>query len=327
MKILAIGDVHCSLKTISKVNKLADFIIKTAKDAGVPDVVVLGDLHDTFEKAHQQAFNTSCDFLKTLADNLNVYYVVGNHDLINNASFLEDTHFFKALKGVHRNLHIIDQKFKVSNLLFMPYVPPGRFWEAIGEDRLEYIFCHQEFLGAKMGAIESKHGDPTYQGEYKPWIISGHIHDHQYLDNALYVGAPMHLGFGDKDEKTISLLTLDGGHLKEERIVVPLPKKISLNMSVNDDNNINELPEETNNEVRLLLSGKTEEIAAFKKSKKYKNLSKCYKIVFKPEADLTVKKSFKSLGYIATISEMVHKEPKIVQELFEEVNRNAFGLK
>ncbi len=47
----------------------------------------------------------------------------------------------------------------------VPYVPPGRFVEALNIIDNEWwknvncIFAHQEFYGCKMGAIESIEGD------------------------------------------------------------------------------------------------------------------------------------------------------------------------
>ena len=106
--------------------------------------------------------------------------------------------------------------------MFVPYVPPGKFDDAIKTcddigDIKDYkcIFAHQEFYGAKMGAIISKDGDKWPL--HNPLVVSGHIHDYQRpQENIIYIGTPMQHAFGDNTKKTISILTIN--NISEECI-------------------------------------------------------------------------------------------------------------
>ena len=95
------------------------------------------------------------------------------------------------------NVCVVDKpiitKIGEVNIAMCPYVPNGRFVEAlsttIGNDwrNCRMIFAHQEFKGCKMGHIISTEGD-EWSDEYPP-IISGHIHDYQKINNIFYPGS------------------------------------------------------------------------------------------------------------------------------------------
>lgn len=105
----------------------------------------------------------------------------------------------------------------------------GRWWW-----KSSIIFAHQEFKGAKMGAIVSEIGD-TWPID-GPLVISGHIHDHHRVqENVWYTGTPIQHAFGDTADKTISYLSWssDGGW-QEERIDLELIKRKTVQMRITD---------------------------------------------------------------------------------------------
>src|SRR5207237_287260 len=146
---------------------------------------------------------------------------------------LTGKHPFSAV-GEWPNTTVVDTTkvatIKGLNFVMVPYVPPGRFQEALAKVTLpspiRAYFAHQEFKGAKMGAIRSVVGDPWPLSE--PLVISGHIHDYDRLQgNLIYTGTPMQHAFGDTDDKTVSLFTFnidEPGHWQEERIDLGLRK-------------------------------------------------------------------------------------------------------
>ena len=147
------------------------------------------------------------------------YVLVGNHDLINNQQFLTQNHWMNAMKdwpNVKIADDVIDYK---SQFLFCPYVPPGRFIEAISkfENWKDYkaIFCHQEFYGCKMGAIISSDGDKW--DKLYPDIIAGHIHSNQTIDNVYYPGSSMQHAFGESEKNIIPLFTWNDNHYEFKR--------------------------------------------------------------------------------------------------------------
>jgi DNA repair exonuclease SbcCD nuclease subunit len=133
--------------------------------------------------------------------------------------------------------NINNQKF-----IFMPYVPTGRFQEALDTleipsfDDVSCIFAHQEFKGAQMGAITSVDGD--IWSVNNSYIISGHIHDHQNLqENILYIGTPIQHSFGDNPNKTISYFNFKSSSQRtEERISLGLLRKSTVRISCDEVN-------------------------------------------------------------------------------------------
>ena len=96
------------------------------------------------------------------------YILVGNHDYISNTQFLTTNHWMNAMKE-WKNVVIVDkviqQNINDLSFVFVPYVFPGRFQEALntihidGINKISCIFAHQEFKGCKLGAILSDIGD------------------------------------------------------------------------------------------------------------------------------------------------------------------------
>ena len=222
------GDPHFQTSNLAEVRQFCENFLKITIHMQPDIVVILGDFLHRHETIHVDPLCEAVKLLKDLSKYFHVYVLIGNHDRRNNSDFMSEYHPFTAVKE-WKNVTVIDKATKVSvtpkkrcgqdassaNFLLVPYVPDGRFIEALDTIELEEfkgdgwkskyvdaIFAHQTFYGAKMGAIESKDGDRwdlTW-----PLVISGHIHDHDQLQsNILYTGAPMQHAFGDKANKTV----------------------------------------------------------------------------------------------------------------------------
>lgn len=340
--VIAIGDPHAKVSNTKEIAMLGDRIIETAEklreknpEAQI-EIVVLGDLANDFEKIHIIAMRSIVQFLKKLTSfQVPVYYIVGNHDCINNQVFLEDYHAFVGLKDMPY-LRIVDTPVSSSGFIFCPYVPPGRFLEALDvfmtpeteEDRQlsipslakhSAIFCHQEFKGAKMGAIESVHGDEW--PDNFPLVVSGHIHDRQWLQkNILYVGEPMDSAYGSSQARTISILLFeDGNFIGEKAHDLGLPRKITVDLTV-EEANAYQVPE--NSSVRVNLKGTTEEIAAFKKTKKYTELAKVAKVVPKHTDKVVVKANKERVGYLDLLKKACEAETDAVKRAFVKLTQS-----
>jgi DNA repair exonuclease SbcCD nuclease subunit len=331
MKILVVGDPHTKLSSIREIDLLARRIVEKCKELSILHIVILGDLADGHAKMHVQVFNAIIKFFEVLLEaGLRIYYPIGNHDAINNQIFLSEDHFFNAFKWwqVEGDLKIIDDvedtHIGPHRFVFCPYVPPGRFREALTKeprtwDGVRAIFCHQEFKGAKMGAIESKHGDEW--PETAPLIISGHIHDREKLQkNIFYVGTPYPAKFGEKTEKTVTVLDVaDDGKISMGHIDLGLPKKLTVKITTEQFKSY-QLPENTH--VRMHLSGTVEEIAKCKKTKKYQELKDRVKIIPKPIDKAEVKHNVERKDYMELLGSAVSAESKVVQDIYEEVMRD-----
>jgi DNA repair exonuclease SbcCD nuclease subunit len=274
---------------------------------------------------------------------IQVVYVVGNHDAINNQIFLTDDHFFNAFKGLKNgNNHpeYGNKDLKYSNLVvadrailhylpqsddyigFIPYVPIGRFDEAYQilingrNGKCRAIFAHQEFKGASFGgSIISTKGDEW--PESNPYVISGHIHEHNQLKpNILYVGTPYQTNFGESPDKSISLITIDVENVSEERIKLNIPQKLVIQISCAE---FEDLPFSDLDEVKIFIRGSKEDILSLKQTKKFKDLGKNTKVVFKPSDQVSVKKNANNYGFMQLIHNEIEKESDTVRAIFQEV--------
>jgi DNA repair exonuclease SbcCD nuclease subunit len=219
MKILAIADTHFENKNEIETNLMCDRIYEVVLNQK-PDIIVsLGDNLHTHELIHMGPLKRAIGFLHKLSQMcLHLYVLVGNHDRSNNMSYLTEDSPFVACK-MWPNTTIVDKVYTGSyqgfNLAFVPYVPVGRFTEALSTEgitdenisKYDVIFAHQEFKNSKMGAIVSSNGD-EWPVEY-PLVISGHIHDYQEVQsNLIYPGTPIQLGYGCPPSKGVMMLNL-----------------------------------------------------------------------------------------------------------------------
>jgi hypothetical protein len=181
-------------------------------------------------------------------------------------------------------------------VLFVPYVAPGRFIEALNTSSFDYthalcIFAHQEFRGCNMGAIQSVEGD-MWDEKY-PQVISGHIHKNQTVGNNIYYpGSAMQHAFGESTANIIAVVSFKSSlnNMSLEEVDLQLPRKRIVRKELSDVYDYT--PVKTDDDVKLTLTGTTEEFKTFKKSAKYKELmASGDKIVFnakKIETERTV---------------------------------------
>lgn len=291
VKVLFIGDPHFKIKNVEYIPLFSSRIINVVETNQLDFVVVAGDLLDNHDRVDVEPLNLAIDFIDALRLKVKTFVLVGNHDYKNNQQFLTDHHWMNALK-FWNNVTIVDQvvdyKVKNNHFLFIPYVPPGRFVEAIETKifmdnikNFKAIFAHQEFYGCKMGPIESKCGD-QWNTDW-PLVVSGHIHNKQWSQkNIYYPGSAMQHAFGQSVENTVSILSFGLVELDYEEVDLKMPKLIIKYLSITD---VMKPLKYTNKEFRkykLVLEGSQEEFQTFKKNIRYKQLlEEGFKISFK----------------------------------------------
>ncbi len=219
IKVLTIGDPHFKVDNVPESDEMVSKLVKLAQTVSPKFIVVLGDILHRHEKIHVSPLMRAEKLIRLLSEIAPTFVLVGNHDRPNNSTYMTNEHPFNAMK-LWNNTYIVDEKVLDANIggfrfLFVPYVFPGRFEETLTHsekgvpnpfESTRAIFCHQEFFGAKMGAIKSQNGDkwPTTN----PLVISGHIHDYDRLQpNLIYVGTPMQHAFGLNCSLTIKYYT------------------------------------------------------------------------------------------------------------------------
>ena len=161
LRSLIIGDPHFKVNNAPDTDAMSKKILELAK-ARLPDVIIcLGDVLDRHESIHLDAQDRAVEFLHDLSLIAPLIVLIGNHDRPNNSNYLTTRHPFRALKywpqttivDVVKTIEIKGYKF-----ILVPYVPNGRFQEAIctiwGEVKLgdekekaRGVFCEGEDYG------------------------------------------------------------------------------------------------------------------------------------------------------------------------------------
>jgi len=297
---LAIGDPHFKPSNLKYAKQMADKVWELASDKNPRFVVILGDVLHTHEKINMFAHQEAVKFILDISSEFNTYLLIGNHDRPDNDHYLTNVHPFTGLKGTVSNLTVVDSglvtEIDGKKIVFMPYVPDGRFDEALrtldvdpeNMSDISMIFAHQTFKGAKMGAkIAGEDDSPVDEWPVnRPPIISGHIHDFDHLQpNLIYTGTPFQHAFGDRDDKTVSLVTINDSEVysfDHERISLGLPTRRTFRVKPEDVPDFKPPVVEDPSLVRIVITGTQGDIKTVVKSGFTKAwLTSGYKVVFK----------------------------------------------
>jgi len=283
LKILALGDAHFQTNNIREVNifldKLKQYITKNMQELDI--ICIMGDILHTHERLNITPLNKAIEFVELCASMKPTYVIVGNHDCEFNSIFLTTNHWLNCLKNKN-NIKIIDnvtiETIKEQKIVFCPYVPDGRFIEALNTKKTQWedskcIFSHVTIRDCKMGTIIAKDAD-EWKEEY-PFLISGHIHGSQWVGkNMFYTGSILQVSVDEDPEKYIILVTISSKDKPDIQCIdLQLPKKkiIYVDISEIDEYKVPNEPETT---YSLYLIGNYEQFKAFRKSNKYKELQK-----------------------------------------------------
>lgn len=283
-KCLCIGDPHFKVRNLNVLEEYCHKIYSLVKEHSPDFIVVMGDLLDTHEIVHTIVFNNAVKFIATLSSMAPTYLLVGNHDYINNQQYLTTNHPFNSFKMWDKkkfNITVVDdvimEEYADMSVILMPYVPAGRMKEAL-DSRIDdwesctCVFAHQEIRGSKMGAFESVNGD-VWDADM-PMLISGHIHDKQRIgDNVVYVGSSMQHSFGERSDKTVAIATIGDEGIAIEEISLNMKSKKTIYIDIDKIDEFN-AEEYSNAEIKLCVKANIAEFTAFKKTRRYKELSK-----------------------------------------------------
>lgn len=318
LKILFIGDPHFKLNNLDIMEEFTNQCLQHI----TPDIkmcIIAGDILHCHERLHTTVLNKATEFINNVRKKCPVYVLVGNHDYENNQQFLSTRHWMNSLKE-WQNTFIIDKttfvKLNTFSFVMVPYVPPGRFVEAlntIDDDwrKVNCIFAHQEFRGCKMGAITSEVGD-EWELSF-PLVISGHIHSEQKLqENIFYPGSVIQHAFGESENNGLLLITYSKSDCTMEKMLLKIPKMQTKYIAVEDfEKCARDINPAKNERIKIVCKGTFESFKALQRTKCFKNLIlKGVKIQFKLEQlqnnfnhESTVLKSFETI-----LEELIYKE-------------------
>lgn len=291
MKFLCIGDVHIKTTNLDYIDLLQRQVEQMAQEVAPDYIVILGDVLHHHERVHTLALNRAYALVRALGEYAPVYILVGNHDYIQNNQFLTENHWMNGMKQWDR-VTVVDRVTFIGDVAaLVPYVPPGRFVEALGAaerwSARALIFAHQEFRGAKMRAITSAVGDEW--AEDWPQVISGHIHGRQKVGpNILYVGASIP-SFTESAPTSVTVCSVGPGrgdlHFAEKPLVFPRHHPIETN--IEDIVEVAaQLTPSAMNKYCLILRTSLFNYRAFKMTADYEALvARGFKISFYPRAN------------------------------------------
>lgn len=315
--ILCIGDPHYKTKNEEDTFEMEREIYTHLNTHEYDFIVILGDILDTHYRIHVNPLTRASKFTKKLSTFSPVYLLIGNHDRPNNSDFMSEFHPFPGI--IDENITVIHttqtEIINGKQYTFVPYVPNGRFLEALNykDDTWKssnIIFAHQEFKGCAMNFITSIDGDEWT--EDLPYVISGHIHDYQQLkSNILYTGTPIQHTFGDTHKKSISIVRDDGQSITHDRVYLNVTLKKSIKIHIGDCENINSVLDTiqskySSNKLKVTVIGTNTEIKAFK----HEHLQKLKRYVYRVDFDIssyyTTDKGERMIQKYKTKDEMVN---------------------
>nr|QBK85680.1 MAG: DNA repair exonuclease [Marseillevirus LCMAC101] len=285
IKAFVIGDPHFKRNNIidgrSFVNKCVP-----AADKFKPDfIVILGDTLHCHDTAYNSPFELAYELIEGLQRIAHVFIIIGNHDLINHQQFLTSKHFFLPYRRWD-NVTVVDhplyREIGSFTFTFCPYVPSGRFCEALdkliekGEtwDLTDCIFAHQEFRGCSMENGKTSDIGDKWDENYPP-VITGHIHKAQTIKNIYYPGSAYQHTFAEDPDKKVWGVTFvsnsDPPGFKIKKMDLKIKGKRRIFLDVKD---VDQFDESLINkhQIQLRLHGTAEEFKVFDKSKICKNL-------------------------------------------------------
>lgn len=276
-KFLVIGDPHFREDNIPEMKDFSKQVLEIVHKNNFDAVVILGDTLHTHKNMNMPAFNEAVDFIFDISDKVQTFVLIGNHDLISSKVFLSKYNPFVCFKR-YQNIHVIYKpeifEVKTFNFLFVPFIPTGRYFEALKSIDIDFtkikaVFSHQEFRGCKMENMDiSENGDP-WPLDY-PLNISGHIHMYQQPQvNLIYPGTPIQHTFKELPDKAISIFEFTTTGYTFERLPLNLPKKIEITVYINqlDDLKLNDY-----DKYKIRILGTASEIKTLIKTQKYKEL-------------------------------------------------------
>lgn len=286
MAIICIGDLHIQKRNLNIFKEFREKFIaflKTQRD--IDTIVILGDVLHTMNIVNIQCLNVAVQFFKELDDlNIKIMIIVGNHDYIGPNEYLSKNHWMNVITLFNpQNITIVDHVVKYKDNIYLPYVPTGRFAETLETfdlSTVKYIFCHQEFLGStyEFGNVVSENGDEWSGSRTSATIVSGHIHNKQWVPNKniYYTGTPYQTRFNESPDKTICIIRGD----KITEIDLVLPKMITLYTCIKDVDNLDIVFHPNNLYKIVVRADNVEQSKSFLKSTRYKKLKLGATIIF-----------------------------------------------
>lgn len=170
-----------------------------AQEHGIPNVFIPGDASDT-PKLSEHSFIALLTLLLTYDSSLNVWYMLGNHDIHSREKASMDVLRVFHDNGFFKNFRLMYaptvEKVDGVHVAFVPFP----FLEVPKCPRPPLVFAHVETVGAiGDNGLPLRMKEDTLVRQDGDFVISGHIHQYQHLKKKrlVYCGSPYQKNFGE----------------------------------------------------------------------------------------------------------------------------------
>lgn len=309
VRVLCIGDPHIKADNFNEISLMISSIREILLKEDIDFICVMGDTLHTFEIINANCLCLATEFFRMLKNHAkHLYIIVGNHEIKNNNEFLTKKHPYNSFKDWEKTTvvdDVIEDTYKGQKFIFSPFVPDGRFFEALGTKNIfppfssyTAVFGHSDFSGSSISKLSNAKLD-TWP-EDAPVAIMGHLHDYEEVGkNIIFVGTPIQHANHDKGEKTVSLFSFfSRDNFRQERIDLHIPKRLLVKLTVDELENF-VIPENCSF-ITIKVEGLSKDIINVMKLKKVKDLEmmKDKVKIIKILTDSKIKVSLKDMSFV-----------------------------
>lgn len=233
-----ISDIHFNQNTLELASDALRQALLKAGSLKVP-LVIAGDLNDTKSIIRGECLNRLIEILSSTT--VDVWVIVGNHDMINEKSKQHTLNFLSYLS----NVNVVDKPTYAGFALLVPYQTNTDDLKAILEEHKAEttIIMHQGVRGAYMGeyTVDKSSIEPEALKDFR--VISGHYHRAQDIKCGpprkgavglfSYIGTPYSITFAEANDgpKGFRILREDG---TLESVPTNLRKHVKVTRSYKD---------------------------------------------------------------------------------------------
>jgi len=223
MKFICTADLHLSAYTNDPVingvpEKLhytllvINNIILYAKKQKIFNIVIAGDIFHTKNIIHSLAQSELLDLIRSNKD-ITFYCINGNHDLSSRSG--QGVSALKCLDN-ENNVRMFHNTTLIENIYFVPWDPDNMINDIKSGPTNSFLVAHLGVNEAKLSSGISIMSDIKLS-DFKKYshCFLGHYHKPQNVGNVTYIGSPIQMDWGEKnEEKRFIIVDSETGKIK-----------------------------------------------------------------------------------------------------------------
>lgn len=217
---LLINDIHVGKDNIPEFKENWDDALDVCEEYEIPRIIVGGDL---FKSRSAQTLSVlmaaRAAILKATEKGLEVILANGNHDKVDQESYLGYCHIFSDYENVTAvNSFLVEDMSKDWRFIVMSYFPENTTFEQEFLHACDYVIDHKHtvlYLHEGInGAISPSSDKELSASLFRDFgkVLVGHYHDRCHIKgtNIYYIGASRQHNYGENEEKGYTVLYTDG---------------------------------------------------------------------------------------------------------------------